>query len=396
MEPKLGNILQKTLASGHLWFADDVASTLEEVDLIFISVGTPRGLDGIDLTEVDLTATQLGESISSPCTVVVKSTVPPKTCKRIEALINQRLQRRGLDFSIEVLSNPEFLREGSAVDDFLNPSRVVIGASSEASCTTLRSLYQPLTERGIPLLVMETVSAELSKYAANAALAVRISFVNEIASISESVSANFGDIKRCLSLDPRIGRLYLEAGLGFGGPCLPKDLDALRALSRGQGIKTPILDATATTNNERIGSFVSKVMQEVDKVQPRLALWGVTFKAETSDIRESQAVKIAHALSRLGCQIHIYDPAPLSSEDSVALGNLGLTFSSALDSLKEVDALCILTAWKEFRLVDFLSAKALMRRPLIFDACNCLGPRHIRSLGFSYFAIGSSQKSCKT
>lgn len=362
-EPGLADLVVKGMRDGKLSFTSDLASALKQADICFICVGTPALPDGrADLQYVEAAVASVNAQKDPSTIVVVKSTVPVGTCKRLHTA-----------------SNPEFLREGSAMKDFLHPDRIVIGADDDASREMLSKLYAPLD---CPKLVMTTASSELTKYAANGLLATKISFINEIANICDATGADVRDVAKAIGLDPRIGPHFLNAGLGYGGSCFPKDTRALHQIAGSHDHDFKLLEAVIEANNHQRARFVEKI----GSVQGlKVAVWGLAFKAGTDDVRESAAIDIVEQLLAQGATIAVFDPAAMETART-KLGDRVRYASSAIDALAGVDALVVLTEWPEFKETAARSDVTLPKK--IFDGRNLLADMDYASRGISYVGVG--------
>jgi len=351
---------------------------------VFIAVGTPQGEDGsADLQHVLAVARDIGRALGKYTVIVDKSTVPVGTARRVHATVAAETQQ-----PFSVVSNPEFLKQGAAIEDFMKPDRVVIGTEDQKSADVMRELYAPFTRTGAPIMMMDTASAELCKYAANAILATRISFMNEIANVCELVDADVDDVRKAMGSDRRIGSSFLFPGVGYGGSCFPKDVKALLRSSQDRGYDFPILKAVEQVNQAQKERLVAKMEAHFGTLKGRtIALWGLAFKPRTDDMREAPAIRIIDRLLDLGVTVRAYDPAAIPVarrlfEDRV-------TFCDrSYEALTGADAMAILTEWNEFREPDFDKMKGLLKSPVVFDGRNIYSPEHMRELGFTYFSIG--------
>jgi len=386
-EPGLAELVVRNSADGRLEFTTDTAEGTRHGDVIFICVGTPPAEDGSsDLTAVISVAEAVAENARSPKLVVVKSTVPVGTCKMLAEKMAQRAEA-----AIEVASNPEFLKEGAALDDFFRPDRVVVGAQSERAMETLRRLYAPFLRTGKPFIAMSTASAELTKHASNAILASRISFINEVAALCETVGADVEEVRRGMAADQRIGARFLFPGLGFGGSCFPKDLLSLAHVGRRTGTPMPVCEAATAVNQRARQRFLDRIALHFDgDLDGRvLAFWGLAFKPRTDDVREAPAVWLIQQIARRwpGAQLRAHDPAAMQRAREV-LGDAVRYSPACYDILEGADALVISTEWNEFRSPDFDRVRELMRNPVIFDGRNLWEPGMMREMGFTYHSVG--------
>jgi UDPglucose 6-dehydrogenase len=369
-----------------LTFTTDLEAAVRASRVVFVAVGTPQGEDGsADLQHVLDVATAIGRALSKYTVVVAKSTVPVGTAAGIRAALTKTTSE-----PFSVVSNPEFLKQGAAIDDFMRPDRVVIGveADDHQAAAIMRELYGPFTRTGAPILMMDTASAELSKYAANALLASRISFMNEIANACERFGANVDQVRKVVGADRRIGVSFLFPGVGYGGSCFPKDVKALLKSSRDNGYDFKILRAVEEVNEAQKVRLVEKMQAHFGDLSGRtIALWGLAFKPRTDDMREAPAIAIIEKLLALGARVRAYDPeAELSARrlfgDRIALRQ------RSYEALAGADALAIVTEWNEFREPDFERMRQLLRAPVVFDGRNIYSPEQMRALGFTYFSIG--------
>ena len=388
-EPGLEPLFKRSLREGRLSFTTNLEEAVPEADLIFLCLPTPPGADGqADLSAVLSVAGQLGELIEEYKVIVNKSTVPVGTADRVRETIEAHTS---IDF--DVVSNPEFLREGAAVDDFLKPERVVVGTRSERAAEQMKLLYEPFVRSGNPIIIMDERSAEMTKYAANALLATKITFMNEIANICERVGANVDHIRRGIGTDSRIGKRFLFAGHGYGGSCFPKDVQAIHHTAGQYDYDFKILGSVMDVNNAQKVSLVHKMDDYFggDLEGKTFGLWGLSFKPETDDIREAPSLYLAEALVKRGARLKAYDPEAIETfkaevSDDV---NDGITYvSDQTSALKDVDGLIIATEWNEFRRPDFASFLKYMKDPVIFDGRNLYDLDRARKEGITYFSVG--------
>jgi len=385
-EPGLDRLVQRGQSQNLLHFTDSLEELVEKAELIFLALPTPPRPEGdADLSYLWQAAEALAVLIRTPKIVITKSTVPVGTARKLQAFFEERVP--GL---VQVASNPEFLREGYAVEDFLKPDRVIIGTPNPTVAEKLRQLYLPYTRQGNPIYLMDWESAELTKYASNAFLALRVSFMNEIARLAEKVGANMDMVRLGMGADSRIGRRYLFAGIGFGGSCFPKDTRALAAIARQHGLQLSLVEATIAINQTQRAYFLEKV-ETYYRGQLRgrtLAVWGVAFKADTDDIREAPAVEVIGKLLSAGAHLRVFDPA--------ALPNLQKDYPdwplhyarNPYEALEGAEGLLIFTEWGEFRQPDWQKMKNLLRHPVIFDGRNLYDPQILAQEGFDYLSIG--------
>src|ERR671910_470739 len=384
-EPGLEEMVQRNTAEGRLVFTTVLNKAGRQSSIIFIAVGTPQGEDGsADLQHVMGVARDIGRAMDGYQVIVNKSTVPVGTAEKVREVI-----RRETTHPFSVVSNPEFLKQGAAVDDFMKPDRVVIGAEDPRAAEIMVKLHQPFTRTGAPIMVMDCASAELSKYASNAILATKISFMNEIANVCDLFGADVDRVRQAVGSDKRIGSSFLFPGVGYGGSCFPKDVKALTKFSSDKKYDFKILKAVDAVNEFQKRVLVKKIESHFgNSLKGRtIAVWGLAFKPKTDDMREAPAIPIVEALLAKGAKIQAYDPEAMT----VAKGIFGnrITYSAKnYDALKGADALVVITEWQEFREPDFARIKKLMRTPVIFDGRNIYQREEMKALGFTYFSIG--------
>lgn len=392
-EPGLDRVVERNVQAGRLHFTTDIPAAVAHGTLQFIAVRTPPDEDGsADLKYVLEAARNIGRHMTDYKVVVDKSTVPVGTADKVRAVIREELARRNSDARFAVVSNPEFLKEGAAVDDFMRPDRIIVGADDEQAVFLMRALYAPFQRSHERLVLMDVRSAELTKYAANAMLATRISFMNEMARLAERLGADIEQVRRGIGSDPRIGISFLYAGCGYGGSCFPKDVQALIRTAAGAGQDLLVLNAVEGANAAQKHVLVDKVVRRFgeDLAGRRFALWGLAFKPDTDDMREAPSRVIAGELMRRGAEVVAYDPVAMPEARRV-LGDEanGVRYADkAMEALPGVDALLIITEWKEFRSPDFAAMKASMRQAVIFDGRNMYDPQLPESAGIEYHAIG--------
>jgi UDPglucose 6-dehydrogenase len=392
-EPGLDQVVRRNVAAGRLQFTTDVASAVAHGTIQFIGVGTPPDEDGsADLQYVLAAATSIGRLMTDYKVIVDKSTVPVGTADKVREAVRAALQARGLgDMEFAVVSNPEFLKEGAAVEDCMRPDRIVVGADDERAVLLMRSLYTPFMRNHDRMQIMDVRSAEFTKYAANAMLATRISFMNELALLAEKVGADIESVRKGIGSDPRIGTHFLYPGTGYGGSCFPKDVKALIHTGRENGMDLGVLQAVEAANERQKHVLVDKITARFgqDLRGRTLALWGLAFKPNTDDMREAPSRVIVAELARRGAAIRAYDPVAMEEAARVLEGVPGLSFvSSQSDALQGADALVIATEWKEFRNPDFDAIKATLKHPLIFDGRNIYDPALMKLHGIDYQGIG--------
>ncbi len=391
-EPGLEDMVKRNSAAGRLFFTTDVEASVHFGDIQFIAVGTPPDEDGsADLQYVLEAARNIGRHMTGFKLVVDKSTVPVGTADKVKAAIREELDRRGVNIDFCVASNPEFLKEGAAVEDFMKPDRIVIGTESERATQMLRQLYAPFQRNHDRLVVMDVRSAELTKYAANAMLATRISFMNELALLAEKLGADIEKVRQGIGSDPRIGYHFLYAGCGYGGSCFPKDVKALRRTAEEVGVPLRVLSAVEAANNRQKQVLLDKIVARYgeDLHGRRFALWGLAFKPNTDDMREAPSRTVLQGLWQRGAMVSAYDPAAMEETRRIYGERADLQLDdSPMDALKGAEALIIVTEWKVFRSPNFETMKNLLKEPVIFDGRNLYDPKAMRELGFAYYPIG--------
>lgn len=391
-EPGLEDMVKRNVSAGRLSFTTDVEESVHFGDIQFIAVGTPPDEDGsADLQYVVAAARNIARHMTGFKLVVDKSTVPVGTADKVKAAIREELERRGVNIDFCVASNPEFLKEGAAVDDFMKPDRIVIGTESERATQMLRSLYAPFQRNHDRLVVMDVRSAELTKYAANAMLATRISFMNELAILAERLGADIEQVRHGIGSDPRIGYHFLYAGCGYGGSCFPKDVQALRRTAQEMGVKLRVLDAVEAANDYQKQVLLHKLIARFgeDLEGRRFGLWGLAFKPNTDDMREAPSRTLLQGLWERGATVSAYDPAAMEETRRIYGERADLQLvDSPMDALKGADALIIVTEWKVFRSPNFETMKTLLKHPVIFDGRNLYDPKAMRAAGYEYFPIG--------
>ena len=391
-EPGLAEMVQRNAQSGRLRFGTDAREAALHGKVQFIAVGTPPGEDGsADLQYVLAAARDIGRHMDGYRVVVDKSTVPVGTAARVGEAIAAELRARDSSVEFDVVSNPEFLKEGAALEDFMRPDRIVIGSGSERALAVMRQLYAPFERNHAKVMVMDVASAELTKYAANAMLATRISFMNEMALLADALGADIDAVRRGIGSDPRIGRHFLYAGCGYGGSCFPKDVKALARMAGEAGVPARLLGAVEAANEHQKELLVQKIEARFgsDLAGRTFAVWGLAFKPETDDMREAPSEVVIRGLLARGASVRAYDPVATAEARRVFADTPCLEFSSrALDALRDADALVIVTEWKEFRSLDLDHMKTLMKQAVVFDGRNILDPAAARAAGFDYTGIG--------
>jgi UDPglucose 6-dehydrogenase len=392
-EPGLEAIVHRNAAAGRLQFTTDIAAAVAHGTVQFIGVGTPPDEDGsADLQYVLAAATNIGRHMTDYKVIVDKSTVPVGTADKVRAAVRAALAARGLpEMDFAVVSNPEFLKEGAAVDDCMRPDRIVVGADDERAILLMRALYTPFMRNHDRLQLMDVRSAEFTKYAANAMLATRISFMNELSRLAERVGADIEAVRKGIGSDPRIGTHFLYPGIGYGGSCFPKDVKALIHTGREHGVELGVLQAVEEANERQKTVLVDKVVARFgnDLTGRTFAVWGLAFKPNTDDMREAPSRLVVAELARRGARLQAYDPVAMTEAARVLEGTPGLSFCKRQeDALAGADALLVVTEWKEFRTPDFDGMKQALKQPLVFDGRNIYDPALMAMLGFEYHAIG--------
>lgn len=392
-EKGLQKMVVQNIEHGNLFFETKITDTINESDLVFIAVGTPMGEDGsADLQHVLAVAREIGEVMTKDTMVVNKSTVPVGTAKKVQNAIEDVLKERGVSYKVEVISNPEFLKEGVAVADFMRPDRVIVGASSQKAIDIMHRLYKPFMTRNDRFIAMDTASSELSKYAANAMLATKISFINEVANICEVLGANVNEVRNGIGSDSRIGYSFIFPGAGYGGSCFPKDVQALIKTAEQNNYTPHILQAVEKVNKnqkEVLGDKISRYFDGNLK-NKTFALWGLAFKPETDDMREASSIPLVQYLTSQGAKVVAYDPEAMEvAKEFYFKDTEGISYvKDKYTPLKNADALILITEWKEFRSPDFKEMKDLLKKPVIFDGRNQYDAIELAKKGFTYFQIG--------
>jgi UDPglucose 6-dehydrogenase len=402
-EPGLEGLLAHNHREGRLAFTVDLEQGLQGAKVVFICVGTPALPDGsCDLSHIKAVASEIGRKMTAPLVVVDKSTVPVGTADMVRGVIEDELRKRELNIEFCVASNPEFLKEGDAVNDFMKPDRVIVGTDSPKAAELLKILYEPFARSRDKFIVMSVRSAEMTKYAANCMLATKISFINEIANICEQVGADVHDVRNGIGADHRIGFHFIYPGMGYGGSCFPKDVKALLHTAREADFEPKLLDAVDKVNEaqkvrmaQRIMDYFAARSKDGKGVRGKtLALWGLAFKANTDDLRESAPVEVVRCLTSQGMQVRIFDPvAGTNGKKLFALEALVDISDEQYKTLEGADALLVGTEWNQFRTPDFERIKSLLRRPVIFDGRNLYQPAQLAGLGIDYFCIGRPQQA---
>ena len=391
-EPSLRGVLDRGLETGRLQFTADVASGAEFGPFQFIAVGTPPLEDGsADVQHVLSAARSIGRHMNGYRIIVNKSTVPVGTADRVRATIEEALESRGVDLEFDVIANPEFLKEGAAVADFMKPDRIIIGTANARAAESLKALYEPFNRNHDRVIVMDPRSAELTKYAANAMLATRISFMNEMAGVAERVGADIESVRVGIGSDPRIGYGYIYPGCGFGGSCLPKDVKALVSSSEAAGHDLELMQAVQRVNLSQRRLLFDRISDYFGgQLEGRaIALWGLSFKPNTDDMREASSRTLMEALWEAGCTVRAYDPVAMDVARRLYPDQSRLVLCpSAEEAVQGADALAIATEWREFRSPDFGALRSSLKAPVIFDGRNVFEPEHMKQIGFEYFGVG--------
>ena len=384
-EPGLKDMFERNVKGKRLRFSSDMKDTIKKSDVIFITVGTPPGRNHeADLCAVESVAGQIGKNMKSYKLIVNKSTVPVGTAELVKKIVRKNQTEK---FEFDVISNPEFLREGEAVKDFTNPDRIVIGTDSEKAEEIMMSIYRGIARADKPVFITDIKSAEMIKYASNAMLATRISFMNEIAQLCEKVGADVKSVAKGVGLDNRIGPRFLQAGMGYGGSCFPKDVKALSELMKQNKVKDKLLSAVNTINEDQRKFIFQKIKKLISPLKGKsIAIWGLAFKPKTDDIREAPSIDIIRELQRSGAKVRAFDPVAKINAKKVLKG---VTFcSDPYSTVKGCDALLVATEWNEFRTLDFEHVKRLLKQPNIIDGRNIYEPEEMRKAGFNYVGIG--------
>ncbi len=394
-EPGLEEIVHRNAQKGRLSFTTSIADDIKEADAIFIAVGTPEGEDGsADLKYVIAVAEEIGTHLQDYAVVITKSTVPVGSSAKVKQAIEGAMARHNRSIPFDVASNPEFLKEGAAISDFMSPDRIVIGVESDRAAKVMEQIYKPFLLNGFRIIFMDIPSAEMTKYAANAMLATRISFMNDIANLCELLGADINQVRNGIGTDPRIGNKFLYAGIGYGGACFPKDVKALMKTGEQHGHPLKMLEVVEEVNNRQKLILFQKLRRLLgdDLSGKRIAVWGLSFKPQTDDMREAPSIQVINALVQAGAEVRAYDPvaikeAPKYIDHPVAYAEDEYT------ALEGADALMLLTEWREFRLPDWERVKDLMRKPLILDGRNIYNAKELETYGFEYHCIGVGNRS---
>lgn len=389
-EPGLEDLVKRNVEAGRLKFTTDLVSCLDDVEIVFSAVGTPPDEDGsADLSYVLEVARTVGRNIKKHIVLVTKSTVPVGTAKKVRAVIQEELDKRGVNIEFDVASNPEFLKEGAAIKDFMAPDRVVVGVESERAKKMMEKLYKPFTLNGYPILIMDVPSAEMTKYAANAMLATRISFMNDIANLCELVGANVDNVRKGMGTDSRIGNRFLYAGCGYGGSCFPKDVKALVHTGIENGYHMQVIEAVEAVNEKQKYIVFDKLKESFNRnlSDKTIAIWGLSFKPETDDMREAPALVVINELLKEGAKVKVYDPIAMN-ECKRRIGDVVTYCKDMYEAVIDADALTLLTEWKQFRLPSWSIIHKAMNGHVIIDGRNIYDGEELKELGFKYSRIG--------
>ncbi len=390
-EPGLETMIERNTQKGRLYFTTSLKDSIEKSDAVFIAVGTPPDEDGsADLQYVLSVAREIGRHIDHYMVVTTKSTVPIGTAEKVKSVLNEEIRKRGIEVDFDIASNPEFLKEGNAIDDFLKPDRIVIGINSDRAEKVMRRLYKPFLLNNHQIVFMDIPSAELTKYAANSMLATKISFMNDIANLCEKVGADINSVRLGIGSDTRIGYKFLNAGIGYGGSCFPKDVKALIKTAGEYNYSLEILKAVERVNNNQKSVLFNKISSYFGgKLKDKkIALWGLSFKPNTDDMREAPALVIIDKLLEAGVDLRAYDPIAID-EAKRRLADKNITFvDDQYEALIDADALVIATEWSEFKVPKFTIVEKLMSKKIIFDGRNIYDPKEMKEFGYEYFGIG--------
>jgi len=391
-EPGIKELVDKNVSEGRLSFTDNLESGIKDISIIFSAVGTPPDEDGsADLRYVLDVARTVGKSMTNYVLLVTKSTVPVGTAPKVKRVIREELEKRGLNIDFDVASNPEFLKEGAAIKDFMSPDRVVVGVESKKAAQLMERLYKPFVLNGFPIIFMDIASAEMSKYAANAMLATRISFMNEIARLCEATGANVEMVRKGIGSDKRIGMSFLYAGAGYGGSCFPKDVKALARSGEEHGIRMEIVEAVERVNEEQKEVVFKKLLLAFngDLKGKTIAIWGLSFKPDTDDMREAPSLVVISKLIEAGAVVKAFDPVAM--EEAMHKVGKSVTFGKDVyDVAKDADGVALLTEWKQFRLPSWSKLKGLMKGNVVVDGRNIYDKVELEAEGFRYFGIGKN------
>ncbi len=389
-EPGLEEMVHRNMKKGRLQFTTDISEALEDCEVLFTAVGTPPGKDGsADLQYVLSVARDCGKNMKDYLLIVTKSTVPVGTALKVKQALQEELDKRGVNIPFDVASNPEFLKEGAAIDDFLKPDRIVVGLDSPRAEELMKSLYKPFTLNGHPVIFMDITSAEMTKYAANAMLATKISFMNDIANLCEIVGADINMVRRGIGSDSRIGNKFIYPGIGYGGSCFPKDVKALIHTAEDFGYELRVLKAVELVNQDQKSVLFNKILKYYnnDIKGKTIAMWGLSFKPQTDDMREAPSLVIIKKLIEAGAKVKAYDPIAMK-EAKHMIGDIITYSDDQYEALIDADCLLLITEWPEFKFPNFKIIKKLMNKPVVFDGRNIYEIAEMKRQGFDYFCIG--------
>ena len=389
-EPGLREIVERNTRKGRLHFVTDLASVLDSLSIVFVAVGTPPGEDGsADLSYVLDVAAEFGRNIKKYTLLVIKSTVPVGTSVKVRRRVEEELERRGRKVEFDVASNPEFLKEGAAIKDFMSPDRVVVGVSSEKARHLMEKIYKPFQMSKYRIIFMDIMSAEMTKYASNSMLATRISFMNEIARLCEITGADVQKVRAGMAADTRIGNKFLYPGCGYGGSCFPKDVKALIRTGRENGYEMKIISAVEEVNEQQKKVVFEKLRKALGKLKGKtVALWGLSFKPETDDMREAPSVVTAELLLEAGANVRVYDPIAMDECRNRYLGDRVTYAKDIYECVQDADAVALITEWKEFRVPSWERVRKAMKGNIVVDGRDIYTPSEVQSLGFEYLSIG--------
>ena len=390
-EPGLEPMVTRNYKKGKLHFSTDITSAIKDADVAFIAVGTPPGEDGsADLQYVLKVASQIGANMNSYGVVVTKSTVPVGTAEKVRAAVQEQLDARGVDIDFDIASNPEFLKEGAAIDDFMKPDRIVVGVDTAKAEETMGKLYKPFIMNGHPLIFMDIPSAEMTKYAANSMLATRISFMNDIANLCEIMGADVNAVRKGIGSDPRIGSRFIYAGIGYGGSCFPKDVKALIETGKQNNYRMRILEAVEDVNESQKSVLFNKLTSSLgtDLSGKTFAMWGLSFKPNTDDMREAPSLVLIDKINAAGGKVVAYDPVAMPETKHI-IGDIITYVDEPYQALDGADALLLVTEWSEFKLLDFDEVTKRLKNKLIFDGRNIYDRKEMAEMGYEYYCIGS-------
>lgn len=392
-EPGLDSLVKNNTEKKRLFFTTDISDSLLNAQAVFIAVGTPPGEDGsADLSYVLAVAKEIGQNIDHYMVIVTKSTVPVGTSYKVRKVIELEIEKRGLNIQFDIASNPEFLKEGTAIDDFLKPDRIVVGVDSEKARKVMEKLYKPFLLNGHQIIFMDVASSELTKYAANAMLATRISFMNDIANLCELLGADANMIRKGIGSDPRIGTRFLYPGTGYGGSCFPKDVKALIQTASENGYSLDVLKAVESVNNRQKSVVFNKLSSHFkhDLKGKTIAIWGLSFKPNTDDMREAPSLVVIDRLLEAGAIVNVYDPVSMDEAKKHYLGDKVNYSDSLYDAIVGADGLALMTEWNEFRILNLVRMKSEMKDYVIVDGRNIYDPKEMKENGFFYYGIGQN------